>query len=126
MKRDLTLDEGKPKMSHSTGLIILAMELKLHCSEEFLNTWLLGLCSLGERLQDSSERENLIFSVEQMSLDYINILPCLIELRFIYLGGCQNCWIENSSAEVSFRSLSSVKYYKTHIPKLIISRSPVL
>ena len=54
------------------------------------------------------KRENLIFSVEQMSLDYINILPCLIELQFIYLGGCQKCWIENDPLEEGMATHSSV------------------
>ena len=99
---------------------------KVTLLRELLNTWFWACVLLVRGSKILQKRENLIFSVEQMSVDYINNLPCLIELQFIYLGGRQNCWIENSSPEVSFSSLSSMKHFPIYVPKLIISRSPVL
>lgn len=80
-----------------------------------LNTWLWAHGLLVRGSKTLQKRENLIFSVEQVSLGCINILPCSIELQFIYLGYVK-------IAEVSFNSLSSVEYFPFYVSKLIISR----
>ena len=82
----------------------------------------LGPCSLGERLQDPPEKGE--FDIFCRTSEFrLYQYPSLFNRTSVYLSWlCQNCWIENSSAEVSFNSLSSVEYFPFHVSKLIISR----
>lgn len=93
-------------MSHSTGLVTLTKELCLAQLGRILATW----CSPGEKLQDPLEKGGFYIFCRKNHFRRYGQTYLSNRTSVCSFWLCQNCWIENLSAEVSFKSLTSIKY----------------